>query len=295
MVTSKVIFCTHGTLFRWVPRGMKIINLWHGFGFKAVGTFLEGNNGHACTCTIASSEYSRKFFAIEMNQETDQVFPLGFPRNDRLIKAFGNRELITKNLGFDNFKKIIFWMPTYRTSTEGDIRKDGVQYNNPFNLEHFDIDLFYNYLTGNNFLCLFRAHPMSLKFDLGENSNFRITTDKWLFEHEVTLYQLLGITDLLISDVSSVITDYLLIDKPVIHAMSDFDEYVATRPLLLTPPRDFLVGPLVEDQQNLIGEIDKIVKGPDSFKEKRNELKVLFFDKNTDDKSTYRILKQFKI
>ena len=295
LFTSKTIYCTHGTFYRWVPKGMRIINLWHGFGFKAVGTYLKGIDRIACTHAISSSNYSRKFISIEMNLTESSVYPLGFPRNDRLLNALNNWQIIKENLEFKNFKKIIIWMPTYRSSIEGDIRKDGIQYDNPFNLEYFDIEEFYKYLFSENILCLFRAHPMSMKFELKQNSNFKLISDKWLLDNGISLYQLLGITDLLISDVSSVITDYLLIDKPIIHAMSDFDNYCANRPLLLSPPRDFLVGPLVKDQICLVDEITLLFSGIDAYKEIRDKLKILFFDENIDNRSTYRVLTHLEI
>jgi CDP-glycerol glycerophosphotransferase (TagB/SpsB family) len=294
MMTSKIIFCTHGFFLKEVPRNTVIINLWHGFGFKAVGTYL-GNNGHASSVVIGSSEYSKQFFAKEMNVSEDHVIPLGFSRNDRLINAFKNKEVIKQTIGFDSFSKIIIWMPTYRSAVEGDYRTDGIQYDNPFNLIVFNVELFTEYLEKNNILCLFRAHPMSLKFELPQNKYFQITNDEWLYNRGLSLYQLLGITDILISDLSSVITDYLLIDKPIIHAMSDFEEYTSTRPMLLNPPKDFMVGPLVKNQEELIKEINNIIEGSDNYIDKRIELKKLFFDKNTDNKSTERILNYLKL
>lgn len=294
MITSKFIFCTHGFFLKEVPSNTTIINLWHGFGFKAVGTYL-GNEGHASSYVIGSSVYSKKFFAKEMNVSEELVIPLGFSRNDRLINASRKKEEIKQNIGFESFSKIIIWMPTYRSSVEGDIRKDGIQFDNPFNLSQFNVKQFIEYLERKNILCLFRAHPMSVKFELPETKNFQITDDEWLYKNNISLYQLLGITDILISDLSSVITDYLLLDKPIIHAMTDFDEYISTRPMLLNPPKDFMVGPLVKSQEELTKEIDNYTMGLDMYIDKRLELKTLFFDNNIDNNSTERILNYFKI
>lgn len=294
IITSKTIFCTHGLLLKKIPRGTTIINLWHGFGFKAVGTYLNGQ-APPSTIVIGSSEYSRKFFAQEMNVDVAKVVPLGFCRNDRLMDAYMKKEAIKKELDFDKFHRIIIWMPTFRSSIEGDIRVDGVQYDNPFNLERFNIDHFLAFLKEHNILCLFRAHPMSLKFNLPQSEYFHVTNDDWLHKNGLSLYQLTGITDLLISDVSSIITDYLLMDKPIIHAMSDLEEYIATRPMLLNPPEDFFVGPLVKNQESLSEEILNLFTNPDRFSDKRKELRKLFFDNNIDNKSTERVLNYLKL
>ncbi len=294
LITSKLIFCTHGSLFTKLPHRTKIINLWHGFGFKAVGKII-GQKAPVCSLSVCSSNFSKPFYAEQMDINLEQVVPLGFPRNDRLINAFNEKERIKNDLNFNEFDKVVIWMPTYRSSIEGVIRKDGIQYDNPFNLEYFNTEAFFQFLKEENILCLFRAHPMALRFDIPQHSHFQSTDDIWLSKNGLSLYQLLGITDLLISDVSSVITDYLLIDKPIIHAMSDFEEYVASRPMLLNPPKDFLVGPLVKNQDNLTNKLKKLLDGKDLHYEKRQKLKRLFFDRNTDNKSTERVLKHLKL
>lgn len=294
LMTAKIIFCTHGIFYQKAPRKTTIVNLWHGFGFKAVGTYI-GYEGHSSTVVIGSSEYSKQFFSKEMNVPLDKVIPLGFSRNDRLINAFANKITIKEKLGFSKYQHIIIWMPTYRSTVEGDSRSDGIQYDNPFNLEQFNIKHFSEFLEKENILCLFRAHPMSQKFDLPQSEYFQVTNDKWLNQKNLSLYQLLGITDLLVSDVSSVITDYLLIDRPIIHAMSDLEEYVATRPMLLNPPKDFFVGPLVKNQHELVEELLNLLNNPEVYSKKRKELKTLFFDNNIDNKSTERILNYLKL
>lgn len=288
MITSKVIFITHGSFLRKLPKRTVIINLWHGFGFKAVGTYL-GFPGVPSSKVISSSEFTKPFFAKEMDVINDDVVSLGFVRNDRLINSYNDKDRIIKRLSFDSFQSIIIWLPTFRQSIEGDIRVDGVQYDNPFNLLGFEFNKFVGFLEENNILLIFRAHPMSLKFDIKESKNFKIANDEWLFQNGLSLYQLLGITDILISDVSSVITDYLLINKPIIHAMSDFDEYLSTRPILLNPSKDYLVGPFVDNQNKLTNEIENILNGNDMHSEIRLKMKNLFFDNNDDNQTAKRI------
>ena len=54
-------------------------------------------------------------------------------------------------------------------------------------------------------------------------------------ERSLSLYELLGATDLLISDISSVVIDYLLLDRPIIHAFSDLGEYESSRGFTVEP------------------------------------------------------------
>jgi CDP-glycerol glycerophosphotransferase (TagB/SpsB family) len=51
----------------------------------------------------------------------------------------------------------------------------------------------------------------------------------WLRKRRLSLYELLGATHLLVSDTSSAVIDYLLLDRPVIHAFADLRVYESSR------------------------------------------------------------------
>jgi len=289
MITAKYLLITNGSSFNKVPHGMKIINLWHGIGYKAVGALDRTPNGITCSLCFAPSESIREIFAKQMNIDISNVIALGFSRNDRLYDSFLIKNELKLKLNFHKYNSIIFWMPTYRVSIEGDIRQDGLNYNNPFNLSNFNLSDFKEFLLEHKILCLFRTHPMSLKYNISYSSTFINISDNWLYDHQISLYQLLGLSDMLISDLSSVIFDYLIIDKPIIHALSDFEEYIESRHMVFSPTLDYLAGPLVTNQDNLYMEINYVLSNVDNFKQKRNELRKIIFDNNTENKSAGKI------
>lgn len=295
----KYVFITHGTYFDVFPRRQISVNVWHGFGFKAVG-LLNNMIGLTTTYLLATSSFSKRLMAMQMGMAEERVFSFGFPRNDRMLEAKSRYKELRRTLGFDGIesKKLIVWMPTYRRSGEGDIRIDGKDFSNPFNLDEFDLNDFSNFCKERDIVCLFRIHPMAVAKVLNVNCESVVfVNDDWLSQKRISLYQLLGITDLLISDLSSVITDYLLLDNPIIHAFSDLESYLASRPLLLNPPSSYWVGPLVESQDRLEDELLRILEDGFidlRFKSIREEFRSKFFD-HSDSQSTDRLCRFLNI
>jgi glycosyltransferase involved in cell wall biosynthesis len=73
----------------------------------------------------------------------------------------------------------------------------------------------------------------------------------------------LGATDLLVSDYSSIVIDFLVTGRPVVHYVPDLEEYSDQRGLYLT--QDELPGPVVSDHHGLVTAVtEAIAAGPTS-------------------------------
>jgi CDP-glycerol glycerophosphotransferase len=73
----------------------------------------------------------------------------------------------------------------------------------------------------------------------------------------VTVYQLMGRSDGLITDYSSVWTDYLAVDRPIGFYCPDLEQYEAARGLNVDGYRDLIPGPLLDspaDFERFLGE-----------------------------------------
>src|SRR6476619_8350307 len=96
---------------------------------------------------------------------------------------------------------------------------------------------------------------------------------------------------MLISDVSSVIIDYLLLDQPVICFSSDFEEYKKTRGFYFDNMEDWLPGRLICNQTDFFNYLKLLLTtGKDPDEQKRMKLKDAFFTFK-DAKSTERLIK----
>lgn len=89
----------------------------------------------------------------------------------------------------------------------------------------------------------------------------------------VDLYEVLGATDLLITDYSSVYFDYLLLDKPIIFTPVDYKEYEENRGFLLSPYEEWTPGPKAITQKSLQMKIEEELKNKNQYQKMRRNIK----------------------
>ena len=97
---------------------------------------------------------------------------------------------------------------------------------------------------------------------------------------------LLFVTDILITDYSSVCFEASLLNKPMIFFAYDLEEYIASRDFYY-PYESFVPGPIARST----GEILEIIQNDNFDIEKLQEFKNTFFD-HFDGKSTERVVDQ---
>jgi len=100
---------------------------------------------------------------------------------------------------------------------------------------------------------------------------------------------LLSAFDGLITDVSSAWVDYLLLDKPLIFAFPDIEEYRQGRGLSIEPYEHWVPGPFVRTLDEFVDALDDVVAGRDPLAEERR-LARLRLHQYQDDKSAARLL-----
>ncbi|MEN6292486.1 MAG: CDP-glycerol glycerophosphotransferase family protein [Methanobacterium sp.] len=106
-----------------------------------------------------------------------------------------------------------------------------------------------------------------------------------------TLYNLLGESDALITDYSSVYIDYLLLDKPIGFMYDDLEEYRKARGFIFEPITDYMPGMKMSNLDQLIIFINNICVGIDNYKNDRNKVNLMF-NKFMDDQSSFRFIKE---
>lgn len=276
-LTSKYIIFTHGSMLNKFHKKQVIVNLWHGIPYKPIGK-LNNSNGILANITIATSPLSKQIFSNAFGVTVDKVYVTGYPRNDTLITSNLNKDIIKHRLDWDKFNKIIIWLPTFRKSIKGFPREDGIETGNAFYIKEFDLERFDNFLQENNILCIVKPHPMAPKYSTTISSkNLILINEKWLCNKNLSLYSLTGCCDLLISDVSSIIIDYLLIDKPIICISEDFEEYKKSRGFIFENIEDWIPAKICKNLDEFYEQLEiHLIENSDPFKDKRIKLKDIF-------------------
>ena len=277
-------------------KGQVYLQCWHGTPLKRLGYDIEeGDNvmnsvsevrekyrtdAKKFSYLLSPSPFTTEKFASAWNlNETGQRYKVieeGYPRNDRLINYKpGERDEIAKALGVQG-KKVILYAPTWRdnqhTSGEGYTYKTEV-----------DFDKLHKEL-GNEYVVLFRAHYLvANSFDFEKYEGFVIDVSSYSDINDLYI-----VSDILVTDYSSVFFDYSNLKRPIIFYMYDLEQYASEmRGFYLS--LDELPGPIVKEEDELIREI-KTTNGWKPAPEYEEFVKR--FNPNEDGNSSKRVIKK---
>lgn len=244
--------------------GQVIINTWHGIPLKHLGFDTPRGN---CEATNMLRNFLMTDYLISANKFTTKNFKeaykldgiyqgniieTGYPRNDTIFHA--DRDYVINKLrkygvDVDPNKKIVLYAPTWK----------GEQYGNPvINVEEYDnfVDTVYKYVDKEKVQVLFKPHQIVYK-TLRENgqlqSNFIPAT--------IDTNEILSVTDVLVSDYSSIFFDFMVTDRPILFYIPDLETYTKERGLYFNV--DMLPGPISKDCEQIgkwIGDIDNYEK-----------------------------------
>jgi CDP-glycerol glycerophosphotransferase len=149
------------------------------------------------------TELTRRCFLYEK-----KMLEVGFPRNDKLFRNNNEQDIkrLKEQLGIPLDKKIILYAPTWR------VRKN-------FKLE-LDLDKMQKQL-GDDYVVILRLHYfVSSSIDVSKNKGFAYNLST--YDDITDLYL---ISDLLITDYSSVMFDYAILNRPMLFFTYDLELY----------------------------------------------------------------------
>lgn len=287
---ARYVFFTHPCFTRNFPPNVVSVNVWHGMPIKKIGWLIENDPGTSASFTLATSPFWAEIMERAMRPK-GAVLSSGLPRNDRL---FSKRNQVFKKLGLPEDRRLLAWLPTYRKSVRGLPRTDGIESGNVFEMPDVDPEELNTFLKSRNAVLLVKPHPMAIFAGPTTLSNLLIVNEDWLREHSLSLYEFLGATDLLISDISSVVIDYLLLDRPIIHAFSDRGAYETSRGFTVEPIESYFMGPVVTNSQELYDALDAVFSGNDPEAGKRQRIRELSHS-HIDENATRRLLETMGI
>ena len=239
---------------------------------------------------LSQSEWLNPYVSYENDTPLSSLYVLGIPRNDALFHP----DNALSKMGFDAFRKVILWLPTYRkhrtaSGAENNI-KETMNMGIPVIQSREEAETLNALLRQNNILLILKPHPSQDLSNLKEIelSNFRIIYNDDLAEKGVLLYELLGASAAMITDYSSVYYDYLLTGNPIGLTMDDFDAYNSGRGFVYKDPYEILKGHQIRTAADFAAFITDVAEGNDPYKEARRQVNDLV---NTyqDDRSTERV------
>jgi CDP-glycerol glycerophosphotransferase (TagB/SpsB family) len=266
------------------------IQLWHGSPMKRIGTAIPDNdkegvaklihavlyfvfpfyaNRRSCHKMLAASPVVAKTLKTAFNLHDHNVLICGYPKNDDWLNRSNRQKTKLSS------SKSVIYMPTWRNN---------------------DLDLFTKYkfnpvklnkiLASNNIDFHIKLHHYSIKEltdkfkDLEKMSNIHIITHSDIYQH-------LDQYDVLITDYSSILFDFLLSNKPVVFAPFDYDEYLTNDRGFFSDYSELSPGPCANDWEELGEHIISILNF-DNYKEERQRL-CSIYNSYTDSNNAERI------
>ncbi len=253
-----------------------IIYLTHGMPLKDCTKIRM--NYYDTDFSISNSDFFLNELAPVLNIPKDKFEIFQSPRNDDL---FDKSIDIKKKMYLEN-KKVIVWLPTFRNMSNSN-RIDST-FDMPLGLPILykiqDIEKLNEQLKNSNVFLILKPHFAQdlSKIKTKIYSNFKIMYNKDLDDLGISLYHLLGQSDGLITDYSSVYYDYLLTNKPVGLTIDDLKEY--SENLGITYDYKTVVkGHYIENLSDFIDFVNDISLDKDTYKKERDKtLKLLNMD-----------------
>lgn len=276
MLRSRYVFSTHQCYTSRLPRNVCSVNVWHGMPIKRIGWLHHRGTAPCMRYELATSPFWVPIMEACM-RPWGEVVVTPLPRYDRFCAL--TREAVCERLGgveAREARKILLWAPTYRKTAIGDVEKDGKDWGNPVQMPDYDADDFEAFLAQRRCLCILKPHPLGPRPALRLRGHFRILDEGALRAAGITLYPLLGATDILLTDISSIYVDFLLLDRPVIHTFADCETYAASRGFTFSWGREDLGGPMVGSMAGVKQAIDAILAGRDDFAGQRGRVREKF-------------------
>lgn len=273
----------------------KKIQLWHGIGSKkielATDTFtkskfksikilygiLRGQLSKYLLISSTSDYYTQNLYKDAFRYK--EIKPLGQPRNDVLFREPSDYDLIGTDRAIinkirkekkNNGTKIILYTPTYRKY---------------LNINIINLNKLNSFAKKNNFIFVIKHHVLT------KNINFTNMENVLLYNKSKDIYPLMAISDLMITDYSSIYLDYIILNKPIIFYIPDYNDYKNFDTSLRDDFMKITPGEKCRKQEELQNTItEELINLKDRYKTKREEIANLSY-KYIDGFSSERIYK----
>ena len=274
------------------------VQCWHGTPLKRLGHDIEIKSVNSTenkkvrnkrydrdalmyNYMISPSKFCTEKFTSAFNlknlHKEDVIIEKGYPRNDYLFNyKKSDVKRIKKELNVPLDKKVILYAPTFRDNQHSN--NIGYTYSIAVDFDNLKKKI------GDEYIVLFRPHYfIANKFNFDKYKGFVYNVSEYEDINELYI-----ISDILITDYSSVFFDFANLKRPMLFYMYDLEEYKNNL-------RDFYIdlkelpGPIVETEKKLISEIKNIENYDKKYKTKYEKFnkKYNYLD---DGKATERVI-----
>lgn len=270
------------------------IELWHGVGggktvgfddavyrsqmdnirgryYRRIEKYPYRNSYFTCTSNVMKEVFMGAFRLPESH-----YFMAGQPRNDMFYDI--NYQIRTIDVSKLKGRKVITYLPTHRKAGTESIDCSKL----------FDLKVINDFCKENGCIFIIKKHFYH-KHEIEQLSGFDYILD-WTSYIEIDTNELLIVTDYLITDYSSVATDYLLLDRPVIYYCFDLEHYLKEDRDVYWDYDSITPGTKAHNFDELRKSLVEILSGKDDYKLERKRVRDMFYDPSCQCEAANKIL-----
>ncbi|MCT1579226.1 CDP-glycerol glycerophosphotransferase family protein [Oceanobacillus kimchii] len=245
---------------------LKVIQLWHAagalkkFGYSTIGTKFGPTKEHLnlipihsnYTHVYVSSSNIIDYYAEAFNMSRKRIYPIGIPRidqfNDIENKNYIVKKILEENNEINDNKINILIAPTYRANKikQSESSFDLIEFIS-LNRDSFKQEIRF----------IIKAHPY-----MNTSNMFSRTDNKNMFflaSNNYSINDWMLISDAFITDYSSSVFEFALLQKPIAHLVPDKEEYLKNRGLY-QELRDISDGSILNNNTELISWVNARTK-----------------------------------
>ncbi len=288
----------------YLSGGATCVELWHGIGLKCIqygitkGFYAQSYQKPTLKerivyatiyrkhdYVLSSTPFMTESFSQSFRVPKNRCIEFGYPRNailtadevDRkaFIRRYESKEMLDLIGRMSQYNKVLLYMPTWRDSQR-----------NLF-AQHIDLDRLNAVLASHNELMILKPHPMILA-----DREERDYSNLLFLDPLMDVYPLLPYVQVLVTDYSSILYDFLLMEgKEAFLYTYDYEEYVDERDFFY-PFDEYVTGNRVNDFEGFLRCVDQHDYAIDPSE--RQRLLQVFWGETARYNSSQKIMDFFK-
>ncbi len=271
--------------------GAKIVQLWHGVGFKKIG-FVEAETSldlpperraylremySGYDAVVSTSPfYTEHLFKTSFGAR--EIWETGYPRNDALFRKCTKNDLVGCDV--QTYSRLSTLRKKFRTCLYAPtFRDDG---GDPFQHGALRWDELSLFLQREGIVFFLKLHTFSKKYDIENLKNVVVVPG------DSDIYPMLPLFDCMITDYSSIYMDYLLLQRPVVFFPYDRKDYETRLRQFQFDYDDMTPGPKCLNQDELLRALRAALDDPAPFREQRTSIRDMAFSHH-DGRACWRV------
>ena len=289
----------------YLSGGAICVNMWHGVGTKCIQYCIKKGfyaqtyqhptlkdrlvypyryrkHNYVLSSTPLTTEFFSKSFRVSKNR----CIEFGYPRNailtedevDRkaFIQRYESEEMLNLISRMGQYNKVLLYMPTWRDSQR------------ELFTQHLDLDRLNAVLALQGELMLLKPHPMILA-----DKEEKPYSNLLFLDPLMDVYPLLPYVHVLVTDYSSILYDFLLMEsKEAFLYTYDYEEYVVERDFFY-PFDEYVTGNRVNDFEGFLRCVEQHDYAIDPSE--RQRLLQAFWGETAHYNSSQKIMEFFKV